>query len=461
MISIATGMQQSIAKAPAVASIITAEAIETMGAIDLDEVLENIPGLHVNRNSAGYNPIYTFRGIHSTYNPQVLVLINGIPLTNLFQGDRGLIWSGMPIKAIERIEVIRGPGSAVYGADAFAGVINIQTKTATDINETMLSVSRGSFNTTVASFLYGGNLADVDVALSAEYLVTDGHEGRVESDAQTNLDAGFGTDASLAPGNVNLSRENLDLRLDLGKGDWRFRSGLQQRSDVGNGAGIAEALDPTSRFKSNRINADLTWEKELFGKDLHITSQISYLRTTQEREENLIIFPPGVVLPDGQGGTIGPYPDGFIGNPEVWEKHNRFNLTANYWGIDSHSIRLGTGYYHGHVYRVRETKNYGIDPATGLPLSPTSGLVDVSDTPYIFLPEGGREKIILFFYQDIWKFSRDWELTAGIRYDDYSDFGSTTNPRLALVWSATQRLTTKFLYSQAFRAPSFAETRAH
>jgi len=459
MISIATGMQQSIAKAPAVASIITAEAIETMGAIDLDEVLENIPGLHVNRNSAGYNPIYTFRGIHSTYNPQVLVLINGIPLTNLFQGDRGLIWGGMPIKAIERIEVIRGPGSAVYGADAFAGVINIQTKTATDINETMLSVSRGSFNTTVASFLYGGNLADVDVALSAEYLVTDGHEGRVESDAQTNLDAGFGTDASLAPGNVNLSRENLDLRLDLGKGDWRFRSGLQQRSDVGNGAGIAEALDPTSRFKSNRINADLTWEKELFGKDLHITSQISYLRTTQEREENLIIFPPGVVLPDGQGGTIGPYPDGFIGNPEVWEKHNRFNLTANYWGIDSHSIRLGTGYYHGHVYRVRETKNYGIDPATGLPLSPTSDLVDVSDTPYIFLPEGQRENHFVFL-QDIWKFSRDWELTAGIRYDDYSDFGSTTNPRLALVWSATQRLTTKFLYSQAFRAPSFAETRA-
>lgn len=459
MISIATGMQQSIAKAPAVASIITAETIETMGATDLDEILETVPGLHVSHTNFGYNPIYTFRGIHSTYNPQVLVLINGIPLTNLFQGDRGLIWGGMPVAAIERIEIIRGPGSAVYGADAFAGVINIQTKTATDINDTMLSVSQGSFNTTIASFLYGGNWANFDVALSAEYLVTDGQKGRVEADAQTNLDAGFGTDVSLAPGNVNLSRENLDLRLDIGKGNWRFRSGLQQRSDLGNGAGVAEALDPISRYKSSRINADLTWEKELFGKDLTITTQISYLSTTQELEENLIIFPPGVVLSDGQGGTIGPYPDGLIGNPEVWEKHNRFNLTANYWGIDSHSIRIGSGYYHGDVYRVRETKNYGIDPATDLPLSPTSGLVDVSDTPYVFLREGERENYFVFL-QDIWKFSRDWELTAGIRYDDYSDFGSTTNPRLALVWSTTQRLTTKFLYSQAFRAPSFAETRA-
>lgn len=459
MISIATGTQQSIAKAPAVASIITAETIETMGATDIDEVLESIPGLHVNRTNFGYNPIYTFRGIHSTYNPQVLILINGIPLTNLFQGDRGLIWGGMPVKAIERIEVIRGPGSAVYGADAFAGVINIQTKTEADINETVLSVSQGSFDTTVASFLYGGNWADFDVALSAEYLVTDGHEGRVEADAQTILDSIFDTSASYAPGNVNLSRENLDLRLDISNGDWRFRSGLQQRRDWGNGAGIAEALDPTSRYKSDRINADLTWEKELFEKDLNLTAQISYLSTSQELEEDLIIFPPGVILPDGLGGTIGPYPDGFIGNPEVWEKHNRFNLTANYWGLDRHSIRIGAGYYHGDVYKVRETKNYGINPATGLPLPLTSGLIDVSDTPYVFLSEDDRENYFVFL-QDIWKFSRDWELTAGIRYDDYSDFGSTTNPRLALVWSTTQKLTTKFLYSQAFRAPSFAETRA-
>lgn len=459
MISIATGTQQSIVKAPAVASIISAEAIETMGATDIDEVLESIPGLHVSRTNFGYNPIYTFRGIHSTYNPQVLMLINGIPLTNLFQGDRGLIWGGMPVKAIERIEVIRGPGSAVYGADAFAGVINIQTKTAADINDTVLSVSQGSFDTTVASFLYGGNWANFDVALSAEYLVTDGHQGRVEADAQTALDTIFDTNASFAPGNVNLSRKNLDLRLDIGHGDWRFRSGLQQRRDWGNGAGIAEALDPNNRYKSDRINADLTWEKELSNNNLNITSQISYLSTTQEAEENLIIFPPGVILPDGQGGTIGPYPDGLVGNPEVWEKHKRFNLTANYWGLDRHSIRIGAGYYHGDVYKVRETKNFGINPATGLPLPLTSDLVDVSDTPYVFLSEDDRENYFIFL-QDIWNFSSDWELTAGIRYDDYSDFGSTTNPRLALVWSTTQKLTTKFLYSQAFRAPSFAETRA-
>ncbi|MEJ2442990.1 MAG: TonB-dependent receptor plug domain-containing protein, partial [Exilibacterium sp.] len=136
MISIATGQKQSIAKAPAVASVITADDILRSGATDIDDVLEMVPGLHVSRDHINYNPIYTFRGIYTSFNPQVLMLINGVPLTNLFHGDRNLMWGGMPVNGISRIEVIRGPGSAIYGADAFAGVINIITKTSGDIDET-------------------------------------------------------------------------------------------------------------------------------------------------------------------------------------------------------------------------------------------------------------------------------------------------------------------------------------
>ena len=126
-ISIATGVEQPLYKAPAVASVLTQKDIEQIGATDIDEILETVPGLHVARDAAGYNPIYTFRGISARSNPQVLMLINGIPITNLFAGDRNQVWGGMPVQAIEKIEVIRGPGSALYGADAFAGVINIVT----------------------------------------------------------------------------------------------------------------------------------------------------------------------------------------------------------------------------------------------------------------------------------------------------------------------------------------------
>src|SRR5690606_40420505 len=65
LISIATGYKQPLSKAPAVASIITAEDIRRLGATDIDEVLETIPGMHVARSYQAYNPIYTVRGIYS------------------------------------------------------------------------------------------------------------------------------------------------------------------------------------------------------------------------------------------------------------------------------------------------------------------------------------------------------------------------------------------------------------
>ncbi|PWB57981.1 MAG: TonB-dependent receptor, partial [Nitrosomonadales bacterium] len=107
-VSIASGARQPVARAPSVATVVTAEDIAAIGAADLDEVLETVPGLHVSRSPIGYNPIYTIRGISTQYNPQVLMLVNGIPVTSVFAGNRSQIWGGMPVENIARIEVIRG-----------------------------------------------------------------------------------------------------------------------------------------------------------------------------------------------------------------------------------------------------------------------------------------------------------------------------------------------------------------
>lgn len=452
-ISIATGSRQSLSQAPAVTSVITAEMIAAMGATDLDQVLETVPGLHIGRSNVGYNPIYVFRGVASTYNPQVLVLVNGIPITNLFHGDRNLIWGGMPVAAIARIEVIRGPGSAVYGADAFAGVINIITKKSEDIDASSLTVSYGSFDTVNAAWVTKGSFKDFKLAFVAEHMKTNGHKEIIDADQQTLLDQYYGTDASLAPAPPSLTRDNWDFRFDAASEHWRFRSGYQVRRDWGMGAGVAEALDPNNRYSSDRINVDLTWADQLNQDLWDVSAQVSFLDTTQEVVKDLVIFPPGTELETGR------YQDGIIGNPEVMERHYRLNLSAFYKGFRRHTIRFGSGYYYGDVYEVRERKNYGIDPATGEMIPAGSPLVDVTDTPYVFLREDVRENAY-FFVQDVWNFADDWELTAGLRHDQYSDFGSTTNPRVALVWSTTHRLTSKILFGRAFRAPSFAETRA-
>ncbi len=450
-VSIATGSKQLIHKAPSTATVITEEEIQRIGAVDLDEVLETVPGLHVSYRPGNHLPIYSFRGIYSVFNPQVLVLINEVPITNLFIGNRNQIWGGLTLESVSRIEIIRGPGSAVYGADAFAGVINIITKSSATANGTSIGARVGEFSTKDFWLTHAWNRGELGGFVSYERHETDGFDQFIESDAQIFLDGVFGTDASLAPGYADHHRKNDELRLRLDYNSWTFNAGLQKRR-IGVGLGIAEALGPGTNESSDRWNFDVGYTSNEMFENWEISAKVAYLSTSQEIDNNLIVFPAGADI-----GLGGPFPDGVIGNPEVFEKHIRTNVVARYKAMSDHSLSLGIGYDVSDLYKVKESKNFALGP-NGEFLVPGSPLVDVTDTPFVFLPEDDRTNQY-FFIQDIWNLAKDWELTAGVRQDDYSDFGKTINPRLAIVWSTTLNLTTKFLYGKAFRAPSFAEMR--
>ena len=442
MLSIATGANQPVARAPAVATVITATQIKEIGATDLDQILETIPGLHVARSARAYDPIYVIRGIYSETNQQVLILINGFPITNIFLGNRNDVWGGMPVKDIVRIEVVRGPGSAVYGADAFSGVINIITKDADDIDGTEIGGRVGSFDSKDVWLLHGREYGGIKTAFSIEYGATDGQRETITADAETGLDTLFGTSASLAPGPVNLGRKYLDTRLDLGLQNWRLRLGYQGRRNVGTGAGVAQALDPAGDTESDRFNADLSYRLTTI-QNWDTTVELSYFNTSARA--NLVLFPAGAF-----GGA---FPDGVIGNPDVYERHARAGISSFYTGWHEHRLRLGAGYNQSDLYRVNESRNYTFAPG-GIPV-PLGSVIDVSDSA-AFVREELRQ-ITYAFVQDEWSFARDWNLTAGVRHDHYSDFGDTTNPRAAVVWQTDYNLTTKLLYGRAFRAPSFAE----
>jgi len=453
-ISIATGSKQLIYQAPSTASVITAEDIKIMGATDIDDALESVPGLHVSYSSTGNLPQYIFRGISGSFNPQVLMLINGIPVTNLLAGDRSQMWGGMPVQAISRIEVIRGPGSAVYGADAFAGVINIITRTAEDSGKNTVGLRAGSYNTKDFWLSYADNESELKTAIIFESYQTNGYDAVIEKDRQSFFDQIFSTSASLAPGKMNNSRQGFDLRLDLLYKNWHFRSGIQRRRRLGLGVGLAQALDPISMGKSLRTNLDLSYQQKAIGNSHNwdLDYQISFFNSTSESEKNYQLFPSGADI-----GFGAPFPDGVIGTPELFEEHYRFNIKAQYRGFDQHQLDIGSGFVYRDLYRIKERKNFAFGP-NGQFLPPGSPVVDVSDTPFVFNKEGNRISRYLFI-QDSWELANDWQATTGLRYDYYSDFGGTINPRFALVWSTSLNLTSKFLYGKAFRAPSFAETR--
>ncbi len=447
-VSIATGSAQSLRRAPAVASVVTAEDIAAMGATDLDEVLETVPGIHVSRTAVRYAPTYVIRGIYNgAYNPQVLLLQNGIPTTTMFSGDKGGAWTGVPVENIARIEIIRGPGSALYGADAYAGVINVITKTAADTPGTELGLRGGSFNTRSAWMQHGGKAGPVEVAAFLRVGTTDGIREILQADAQTRNDRLFGTSASLAPGPVNTGFDAIDASLNLAYGKWRLRAAYKLRDEMETGAGIASALDPNSYGRAENVSSDLSWHDPQFARNWSLGATASMQYYTFTFPTNLQLLPPGLRLPSGV------FPDGLIGGPNSWDKQFRFSGNATYSGFAGHSLRLGAGHDDLDLYRTKTIKNNRLN-AVGLPIL-SGPAMDYSGIQPFVTPQ--RRRVNYLYVQDEWNFARDWTLTAGARHDSYSDFGGTTNPRLALVWDASLDLTAKLLYGQAFRAPSFSE----
>lgn len=448
--TVATGEQQIATFAPANTATITSEDMELMGVTDVDEVLESVPGLHVAKNSVSYyNPIYALGGIASTYNPEALLLLNGIPINTLYTGGRILLGygGGIQTSAIARIEVIRGPGSALYGADALSGVINIVTKTKTELDGTIAGTRFGNFDRRDAWLSHGSSYQGWNIGLNINYNDVQGQRGIVTEDAQTQYDKLFNTHASVAPGEISLPHRNLDIDLNVAKAHWKLHSLYQKRRNVGFGTGVAQALDSEARTASDRIYTDVTYNNTEFSKNWAVLARVSY-SDVDYSTNNFVAYPPGAF-----GGA---YPNGMRAASGVSERQTYFDVTGNYKGFKNHQIRLGAGYRHNEIYKVTDKRNFGINPRTNQTVLPTVELTDISGTSAAFLPTGDRSNWNLFI-QDIWTLNDKWEMTYGGRYDNYSDFGSTFNPRLALVWKTTDTFTTKFLYGKAFRAPSFQE----
>jgi iron complex outermembrane receptor protein len=441
-VSIATGTRQLARKAPSTATVITAEDIASIGARNLTEVLETVPGMHVARNRMQnlYTPTYGMRGILGATSPHVLMMVNGIPRTSVYLGNPDEQMVELPVENIARIEVIRGPGSAVYGADAFAGTINIITKTAEEIDGTSVGVRAGSFNSWDSWVQHGGKLGIFDVAAYLKIGGTDGQRRQIAVDALGHS------------GPVNVGHDDIDGQLDISYGKLRWRTSYTLRDNIGTGAGIAASLDPIGKVRSERMSTDLSWTDANFAKDFSLTLQAAYMQLANEVTTPLYIYPAGTNFPWAGGN----FPNGMIGDPDKWERQARLSASSVYSGFADHQIRLGIGHDELEIYKTSESKNFSL--LTGLPIALPGGMTTATGADLYLSPH--KRRVNYLYVQDEWSLARDWTLTGGLRRDNYSDFGSTTNPRLALVWEARQDITAKLMYGSAFRAPSFIEMYA-
>lgn len=427
----ATGSLKPVRLAPSVASVITKEDIEATGATTLEEALETVPGLHVYPNGTMLmEPNWSIRGIQAGLNPQVLLLLNGFPLSQSVQGNRP-IGLQMPVSMISRIEVVRGPSSAVHGADAFAGTINVITKDGQEIEGTHAGVRYGSFATSDTWLQHGGSYSGWDLVMGVDWQKTSGDDNRIIT--RDGLGSG---PPSLAPGALNTEHESIDTTLGLRKGRWTLHA-YSTLIEVGMGHGGAQILSEDSEISTKVFQGDLAYDHEDFLPDWDLTlSGYSFFY----ENNNYFDF-----YPDTLGVNA-------IGNPLGNEWDSGLETSTVYKGFNDHRLRLACGFTAKDV-DTDEYKNFGAGIA---PANQFGELVNFNDTPYIFLNDQNRSLWYLSA-QDEWTLARHWELTPGLRYDHYSDFGATANPRAALVWEPRYDLTTKLMYGRAFRAPTFAE----
>ena len=167
----ATKSEVDILEVPAAVSVVTAEKIEAQGAQTAVEALQGEPGVRINYYTEGNFPTLQVRGagdIGQFQNTDVLVLVDGIPQVNL--NDQA-IYDQTPFEAVDRIEVVRGPTSALYGRNGVGGTINIITRDAPSTFEASATLTGGSFGFIKPRVTLGGPLSS-----SANYLISTSYE---------------------------------------------------------------------------------------------------------------------------------------------------------------------------------------------------------------------------------------------------------------------------------------------
>ncbi len=174
----ASRYEESIMDTPVSIEVIDQEEIEESGANNIAELISSTTGVQI-VDQGGSSGLKTINLRGSSAN-QVLVMIDGQPINNNQNGQVDL--GQLVLSNVKRIEILKGPASSIYGANALGGVINIITKEGSDINGTEINFGLGSFDTYNTSIVHGTSFDNTEVQISAEILKSDGERKNSEVD---------------------------------------------------------------------------------------------------------------------------------------------------------------------------------------------------------------------------------------------------------------------------------------
>ncbi len=264
-------VEERLADAPAAVFVITREELRSAGVTTLAEALRLAPGVEVaRRNSHGWS--ITLRGFNSDLANKLLVLIDGRSIYSPLYA--GVFWDVQDtlLEDIDRIEVIAGPGGALWGANAVNGVINIITRSAADTTGAFVEAGAGNEEQGFAAFRYGGAVGDVAAR---------GYVKAWDRDSLKNADGSDGVDQSrMAQGGFRLDWNAADADRLTVQGD--FYEG--DEAGVFDGTFTLGTLPATSSIDKTDLsgaNVLMRWDRAL-GDGANFSLQSYYDRTDRD-----------------------------------------------------------------------------------------------------------------------------------------------------------------------------------
>jgi outer membrane receptor for ferrienterochelin and colicins len=406
---------QPVTEAPASVSFITAEEISRYGYRTLADILRAVRGMYVSDDRN-----YSLMGVRGfakpgDYNSRILLLVNGHRVNdNIFgQAEIGAEF-GMDPATFERVEVIRGPASSLYGDSALFAVVNVITKTGASLGAPAIAVEGGTLGSGLARGTMGYTRHGVDLALAGTYEDSRG----LKTIYYPEFDS---------PETNNGVAENLD-----GEGVKQFYSRLAYRDVTFTGTYGTRRRDVSTASFGTVFNEQTLREETT---DRHTLLDAQFARSLRGTRMTL-------------RGAYGRYSyDASYPAPEPGQPQPNVLLVG---GLGTRVTLSGGG---TRALRGRQTVTAGIEFINNLSQNQRA---TYTDPAFALLDIGRSSKQFAVYAQDEVKVAPWLILNGGVRFDSYEEF-TRLSPRAAVIILPSATESFKYLFGRAFRAPNSSE----
>jgi len=399
----ASRFEQGVSEAPASVTIVTRNEIERFGWRTLGALINSVRGFNTtNDRNYTYLAVRGF-GPSGDYNARVLVLLDGVRVNeNIFDAAYLGLESVVDLDQIERVEVIRGPSSSIYGAGAVFGVVNIITRHGRDVQRTTLNLEAGSYGTRAMRLSTGQRRA-----AGLEYFASAGaYDSRGQDLYFPEFDAAA-TNRGIAAGLDGERRESAFASMAIGE----FSSHIafaERQKDIPT-ASFGTLFNVLGSRTMDRTLQVKTAYDHTFENNAVLSASVAYLRSDYDGK---YVYSDGQHREDANGRVL-------IGE-------SRYVRT-----LGSRQRLIVGGEFRDNLRQSQSVTAPGAVP----------------------FADNTRSDVWALFAQDEVRIGR-FIVNGGVRHDHYGSFGGTTNPRLALILGNGQESSLKLLLGRSFRPPN-------